>query len=145
MLPAPPPWRPVLRATCAGLLALLAASPAWACRFTAGGGTLNFGRLDPAEGSEAHASVQLTVSDCPQRELGLLSVDVDSRPLGSGPQQRKLKRAGAPGIPYGLSRQLGEVTPRGRSLTLHAVIPAGSYSRIRAGGYEDQFTLCVTP
>ncbi len=134
-----------LRAAGAGLLALLAASSAGACRFTAGGGTLNFGRRDPAEGGEVQASVQLTVSDCPARELAHLSVDVDSQPLGAVPRQRQLQRAGGPAIPYVLSRQLGGVTPRGRSFILHAVIPAGAYSRARAGAYEDQLTVCVTP
>ncbi len=135
-----------LRVAAAGLLALLAASTAGgACRFTTGGGPLNFGRLDPAEGGEVQASVQLTVSDCPARDLAHLSVDVDGQPLGALPRQRRLQRAGGPAIPYVLSRQLGEVTPRGRSFVLHAVIPAGAYSRAQAGAYEDQLTVCVTP
>ncbi len=130
------------------LLALAAASaaaPAWACRFSTGGSALNFGRLDPADGAEVRASVSFTVSDCTSRDLGQLQVAADEQVLGAGSVQRRLQRAGSPAIAYALSRSLGDIVGRSRTLVVQAAIPAGAYSRARAGAYQDSITLCLTP
>ncbi|MFD0668682.1 hypothetical protein ACT80S_13260 [Ramlibacter sp. MAHUQ-53] len=146
-MPAPATHRrrAARRAAAAGLLALLAAAPAWACRFTAGGQALNLGTLRPSEGSEVRASVHFTASDCSDRELAQLHVAADNQVLGNGAVTRHLKQPDGPSIAYTLSRSLGPVVNRTRTLSLHAVLPAGSYSRARAGRYEDSLVVCLTP
>ncbi len=118
------------------------------CKFATAASSLNFGNLDPAVGTDANASDNLTQFWCTKGVAAdVISADNGSNWSGTS---RQMKDVASPDmIPYSLvltpdaNPNTGPASPR--TLTISGTVLGADYITKSAGNYVDTVVLTINP
>ena len=120
------------------------------CKFTtAAGSVLAFGNIDPSSGTNATASVTLTISCAGSAATAAYAIGSDDGLYSTGPGQPRLRHAVTTTafMAYTLNTPLSGTTPKNTAtpVTITGTIVPASFQNAIGGAYADTVVLTLSP